>query len=69
VTISDFSDSFVLEVRDDDAPLSELIDTLSVDIGYPGLRAGEVILRNQADCTESPVTRIAIHLQPSDGAW
>jgi hypothetical protein len=68
-TINDFSDSFVLEVRDDDAPLSELMDTLSVDIGYPGLRGGELIVRNQADCTESPVTRVAIHLQPSDGAW
>ena len=69
VVISDFSDSFVVEVRDDDEGTSQLMDTLSVDVTYPGLRVGEVVVVNEADCSESPVTRVGIGLRPQDGAW
>ncbi len=69
VVIADFSDSFVVEVRDDDEGTSQLMDTLSVDVNYPGLRVGEVVVVNEADCSESPVTRVGVALQPQDGAW
>ena len=69
VVIADFSDSFVVEVRDDDEGTSQLMDTLSVDVNYPGLRVGEVVAVNEADCSESPVTRVGVALQPRDGAW
>ena len=68
-TLSDFSDSFVVEVSDDDDGSSTLMDTLSVDIDYPGLRAGEVSVVNLADCSESPVTSVRLSLMPIDGAW
>ena len=41
---------------------------LSVDVSYPGLRVGEVVVVNEADCSESPVTRVGVTLQPRDGA-
>ncbi len=69
VTINDFSDSFEVEVRDDDDGTAQLMDTLSVDVNYPGLRAGEVVVVNEADCSESPVTRVGLLLRPVDGAW
>lgn len=69
VTINDFSDSFEVEVRDDDDGSAQLMDTLSVDVNYPGLRAGEVVVVNEADCSESPVTRVGLLLRPVDGAW
>ena len=68
-TLNDFSDSFVVEVSDDDDGSATLMDTLSVDIEYPGLRAGEVSVVNLADCTESPVTSVRLSLTPVDGAW
>ncbi len=68
-TLNDFADSFVVEVSDDDGGSATLMDTLSVDIGYPGLRAGEVSVINAADCSESPVTAIRMTLAPTDGAW
>ena len=69
VVITDFSDSFVVDVRDDDEGTAQLMDTLSIDVNYPGLRLGEVVTVNEADCSESPVTRVGISLQPQDGAW
>ena len=69
VVVADFSDSFVAEVRDDDEGTSQLMDTLSIDVNYPGLRMGEVVVVNEADCSESPVTRVGVTLQPQDGAW
>ena len=69
VVIQDFSDTFVVEVRDDDGDTSQLMDTLSVDVSYPGLRVGEVVVVNEADCSESPVTRVGVLLQAQDGAW
>jgi len=69
VVITDFNDSFVLEVSDNDLVVNELMDTISIDVGYVGLRAGEVVEVNQSDCTESPVLRAAVVLKPTDGAW
>ena len=40
-----------------------------MDVNYPGLRAGEVVVVNEADCSESPVTRAGVLLQAQDGAW
>jgi hypothetical protein len=68
-TLADFSDSFVVEVRDDDEGSHDLMDTLSVDVEYPGVRAGEVSVVNNADCSESPVTSVSLRLAPVDGAW
>jgi hypothetical protein len=68
-TLADFSDSFVVEVHDDDGGSHELMDTVSVDVEYPGVRAGEVRVVNNADCSESPVTSVSLKLAPMDGAW
>ncbi len=69
VDLTDFEDSFVVEVHDQDLALSELMDTVAVDVGYPGLRAGELLRSHRSDCTESPVTRVVVRLSPVDGAW
>ena len=55
--------------RANDSLAAVKMDTLSVDVGYPGLRGGEVSVINAADCSESPVTAVRMSLTPADGAW
>jgi hypothetical protein len=69
VMINDFDDGFVVEVRDADLIDSELMDTVAVEVDYPGLRAGVISARNSNDCSESPVTDIELRLVPTAGAW